>query len=73
MKPKNKPLLCELCGKRGDWRGLVQHHTHFHQSQGGRRNSPTIWLCFPCHAQAHGIKEIDSKPIWSKREETYNE
>ncbi len=56
--------VCELCGKLPDWRGLVDHHKDFHQSQGGRKHSPTIRICGKCHSKEHGIIEVDSKPQW---------
>jgi len=58
---------CELCGQPPDWRGLRPHEEPF-KSHGGRVSlKDSKMLCGECHSKRHGIKEVDSKPQWSKR------
>ena len=59
---------CEDCKALPDWRGLVVHHVE-HKRMGGSKRldflDNLIALCARCHAKRHGIKEVDSKPMWS--------
>jgi len=51
--------LCEACGKRPDWRGLVKHEL-VHRSQGGDPLDPDNcqMRCGSCHSAVHGVKEV---------------
>ena len=49
--------LCEICGRRPDWRGLHAHHIVF-RSHGGKDTLENLkMLCGRYHSKEHGIKE----------------
>lgn len=57
---------CHQCSKAPDWRGLQRHHIK-HRSQGGTDEPGNlVLLCGHCHDAAHGIRDIESQPMWSK-------
>lgn len=57
---------CELCGRPPDWRGLHPHEEPF-KSHGGKLSlKDSKMVCGKCSNERHGIKEVDSKPQWSR-------
>ena len=60
---------CEQCGQPPDFRGLHYHEPH--KGIGGTtrvfRASEVRRLCASCHSKAHGIKEVESQPMWGER------
>ncbi len=59
---------CMKCGSKGDFRGIQLVHK-IPKSLGGKTNRENCYLgCGKCHfVDEHGIKEVDSKPMWSKK------
>lgn len=62
--------LCSDCHGVGGWRGLHLAHEIL-SSQGGKTTRENCSMkCAQCHSvKDHNIREVQSQPQWSKREE----
>lgn len=63
--------VCEQCGKFPDGRdgwGFLHFSHIISKAQRGKTTVENCeWICRKCHnTKRHGIKEVDSKPQWSK-------
>jgi 5-methylcytosine-specific restriction endonuclease McrA len=50
--------LCPGCKKLPDFRGLSMHHVRFLSQGGVTLRDNVLILCYSCHNEKHGIKEV---------------
>jgi len=63
-------MLCPRCHRPPDFRGLQDAHL-VNKGMGGDprgKRKETVLECARCHAKRHGIKEVESQPMWSKKD-----
>ena len=62
------PELCPSCDRFPDWRGW--HNAHLvNKGMGGNpkgKRKETVRVCARCHSEMHGLREVESQPMWSK-------
>jgi hypothetical protein len=61
----NKPTVCEACGGKG--KIDLHHYKYEFKTSEIRKNKllilkNTIWVCFPCHQVADGIRRTEEQP-----------
>ena len=60
------PDPCPSCGKPPDWRGFQNAHV-VNKGMGGDpkgKRGETVRICARCHAERHGLREIESNTRW---------
>lgn len=60
--------LCEECGGKPDAPDFIlKPHEKVFRSQGGVISlDNSVMLCNKCASKAHGIKVVESEPMWSR-------
>ena len=52
-------VVCENCGgSKMDWRGISGGHHKDPRRNGDYSAGNHVLLCYVCHSQSHGIKEV---------------